>query len=183
MDIDPTITSYPDIGERAFGIIGRMLVSTVMNVELYMVVTGFLILEGDNLENLFGDIQVQIFGVITIGGKQCFVIIISLIILPTVWLNNMSILSYISASGVVASIVLLGSILWAALFDGIGFQASDTQFINWKGMPTAISLYAFCYCAHPVFPTLYTSMINPKKFSKVRKSTPLLLFRILLILI
>ncbi|XP_055827847.1 amino acid transporter AVT1J-like [Solanum dulcamara] len=167
MDIDPTITSYPDIGERAFGIIGRMLVSTTMNVELYMVVTGFLILEGDNLENLFGDIQVQIFGVITIDGKQCFVIIISLIILPTVWLNNMNILSYISASGVVASIVLLGSILWAALFDGIEFQASDTQFINWKGMPTAISLYAFCYCAHPVFPTLYTSMINPKKFSKV----------------
>ncbi|XP_016510810.1 amino acid transporter AVT1I-like [Nicotiana tabacum] len=166
MDIDPTITSYPDIGERAFGKGGRMLVSTTMNVELYMVVTGFLILEGDNLQNLFGDIEFQIFGV-TIGGKQSFVVIISLIILPTVWLNNMSILSYISASGVVASIVLLGSILWAAVFDGLGFQANGTQFINWKGMPTAVSLYAFCYCAHPVFPTLYTSMINPKKFSKV----------------
>lgn len=165
MDIDPTIRNYPDIGERAFGTMGRMLVSTTMNVELYMVVTGFLILEGDNLQNLFGDhIQLQIFG---LDGKQCFVIIISLIILPTVWLNNMSILSYISATGVLASIVLLASILWAALFDGIGFQTSQTHFINWKGMPTAISLYAFCYCAHPVFPTLYTSMINPKKFSKV----------------
>ncbi|XP_060187610.1 amino acid transporter AVT1J-like isoform X1 [Lycium barbarum] len=166
MDIDPTIRSYPDIGERAFGFFGRMLVSTTMNVELYMVVTGFLILEGDNLQNLFGDIEVQIFG-LTIGGKQSFVILITLIILPTVWLNNMRILSYISASGVMASIVLLGSILWAAVFDGIGFQPNETQFLNWKGMPTAISLYAFCYCAHPVFPTLYTSMINPKKFSKV----------------
>nr|XP_016455796.1 PREDICTED: vacuolar amino acid transporter 1-like isoform X2 [Nicotiana tabacum] len=99
MDIDPTITSYPDIGKRAFGKCGRMLVSTTI--------------------------------------------------------------------GVVASIVLLGSIFWAAMFDGLGFQANGTQFINWKGMPTAVSLYAFCYCAHPVFPTLYTSMINPKKFSKV----------------
>ncbi|XP_009773621.1 amino acid transporter AVT1J-like isoform X1 [Nicotiana sylvestris] len=166
MDIDPTITSYPDIGKRAFGKCGRMLVSATMYVELYMVVTGFLILESDNLQNLFGDIEFQIFGV-TIGGKQSFVVIISLIILTTVWLNNMSILSYISASGVVASIVLLGSIFWAAMFDGLGFQANGTQFINWKGMPTAVSLYAFCYCAHPVFPTLYTSMINPKKFSKV----------------
>ncbi|CAN4115746.1 unnamed protein product [Withania somnifera] len=166
MEIDPIIRSYPDIGERAFGTIGRVLVSTTMNMELYMVVTGFLILEGDNLQKLFGDIQVQIFG-LAIGGKQCFVIITSLIILPTVWLNNMSILSYISASGVVASIVLLGSILWTAVFDGIGFQANGTQIINWKGMPTAISLYAFCYCAHPVFPTLYTSMINQKRFSKV----------------
>ncbi|KAL3629367.1 hypothetical protein CASFOL_026589 [Castilleja foliolosa] len=34
-------------------------------------------------------------------------------------------------------------------------------------IPTAISLYMFCYCSHPVFLTLYTSMKNKKNFSKV----------------
>ncbi|KAL1104298.1 hypothetical protein V6Z11_D04G057300 [Gossypium hirsutum] len=34
-------------------------------------------------------------------------------------------------------------------------------------MLTAISLYAFCYCAHPVFPTLYTSMKKKHQFSNV----------------
>lgn len=162
MDLDTNIRSYPDIGERAFGAKGRMIVSVAMNVELYLVATGFLILEGDNLENLFPDVGVGD----SITGKQFFILIVGLIILPTVWLDNMSILSYISATGVVASFVLIASILWAAVFDDIGFHEQGTL-LNSRGIPTAISLYAFCYCAHPVFPTLYTSMRDQKKFSKV----------------
>ncbi|KAH7845402.1 hypothetical protein Vadar_001587 [Vaccinium darrowii] len=165
MDVDPHIRSYPDIGELAFGNKGKMVVSIFMNMELYLVATGFLILEGDNLQNLWPDVGLEIAGV-PLGGKQMFVMIVALIILPTVWLNNMNILSYISASGVLASVIILGSIVWAGMHDGIGFEQKGTL-LNWKGIPTAVSLYAFCYCAHPVFPTLYTSMENKKQFSKV----------------
>ncbi|XP_024975891.1 amino acid transporter AVT1I-like isoform X3 [Cynara cardunculus var. scolymus] len=139
MDADPTIRSYPDIGDRAFGKKGRIIVSVVMNVELYLVAT---------------------------GGKKSFVVIVAAIILPTIWLNNLSILSYISASGVLASVIIVGSILWVGAFDGVGFQEKG-KLVNWSGIPSAISLYAFCYCAHPVFPTLYTSMRNQHQFSKV----------------
>ncbi|KAK4477608.1 hypothetical protein RD792_016845 [Penstemon davidsonii] len=165
MDMDPSIRSYPDIGNRAFGPKGKIFVSIAMNIELYLVATGFLILEGDNLLNLLPEIEFQIAGLV-IGGKQSFIIIVGLLMLPTVWLNNMSVLSYISVSGVIASFILFGSILWAGAFDGTGFQEKGTV-LNLKGIPTAVSLYAFCYCAHPVFPTLYTSMRNQKKFSKV----------------
>ncbi|KAI9154323.1 hypothetical protein LWI28_024429 [Acer negundo] len=144
MDADPNIRSYPDIGERAFGKKGRFLVSIFMNSELYLVATGGL----------------------TIGGKQGFVVIVALIILPTVLLDNLSILSYISASGVLASIITLASIFWTGAFEGVGFHQKGT-FVNWQGLPTAISLYAFCYCAHPVFPTLYCSMKNKNQFSLV----------------
>ncbi|KAG6384620.1 hypothetical protein SASPL_115234 [Salvia splendens] len=161
MDLDTNIRSYPDIGERAFGSIGRMFVAVTMNMELYLVVTGFVILEGDNLQNLFPS-----FGGDFVTGKQAFVLIVGLIVLPTVWLDNMAILSYVSATGVVASFLLIASVLWSAVFYGIGFQEQGTLFQS-RGIPTAVSLYAFCYCAHPVFPTLYTSMRNKKQFSKV----------------
>ncbi|OVA00380.1 Amino acid transporter [Macleaya cordata] len=42
------IRTYPDIGEHAFGHKGRTIVSIFMCLELYLVATGFLILEGDN---------------------------------------------------------------------------------------------------------------------------------------
>lgn len=166
MDMDSGIQSYPDIGERAFGRTGRAIVSVLMNTELYLVATGFLILEGDNLHNLLPQVKFQVDS-FTISGRECFVIIVSLIILPTVWLNNLGILSYISASGVVASFVLLGSIFWTGAFDGVGFDGEGAKVWNWNSIPTALSLYAFCYCAHPVFPTLYTSMRNRTQFSKV----------------
>ncbi|XP_020538876.1 amino acid transporter AVT1I isoform X2 [Jatropha curcas] len=165
MEADSDIRTYPDIGERAFGNKGRILVSVFMYIELYLVATGFLILEGDNLQNLFPNMEVEVAGY-HLGGRQTFVIIVALIILPTVWLDNLSILSYISASGVLASAIILVSIFWAGAFDGIGFQQKGTM-LNWDGIPTAVSLYAFCYCAHPVFPTLYTSMKKKHQFSNV----------------
>ena len=166
MDVDPKITSYPDIGERAFGNTGRMVVSVFMNMELYLVSTGFLILEGDNLQDLLPNMGFEVAG-LRIGGKEMFVVIIGLVVLPTVWLNNMSVLSYVSASGVLASVVILGSVIFAGKYEDIGFRQKGTL-LNWDGIPTAVSLYAFCYCAHPVFPTLYTSMGNRKQFSKVK---------------
>ncbi|KAB1670482.1 hypothetical protein ES319_1Z160900v1 [Gossypium barbadense] len=145
MDADPRIRTYPDIGERAFGNKGRVIATVVMYIELYLVAT--------------------VAGV-TVGGQKGFIIIVALIILPTVWLDNLSLLSYVSASGVLASAVILGSVIWTGAFEGIGFQHKGTL-INWGGIPTAVSLYAFCYCSHPVFPTLYTSMKKRHQFSNV----------------
>ncbi|TKY65182.1 Vacuolar amino acid transporter 1 [Spatholobus suberectus] len=165
MDKNSNIRTYPDVGELAFGKTGRLIVSVLMYTELYLVSTGFLILEGDNLSNLFCIGEVHIAG-LTIGEKQFFVILVALIILPTVWLDNLSLLSYVSASGVFASAIIILSISWTATFDVVGFDQKGTL-VNWNGIPTAVSLYAFCYCAHPVFPTLYNSMTNKHQFSNV----------------
>ncbi|KMT17325.1 hypothetical protein BVRB_2g040170 isoform B [Beta vulgaris subsp. vulgaris] len=165
METDPSITNFPDMGERAFGNIGRTVVSVFMCAELYLVVTGFLIVEGDNLHNLFPEMKFQACG-LELGGKQSFVMIVALLITPSVWLSNLNILSYISATGVLASVVIIASVLWVGAFDGIGFH-SKGEFVNWSGIPTAVSLYGFCYCAHPIFPPLYNSMKNKRNFSKV----------------
>ncbi|KAL0350885.1 UNVERIFIED_CONTAM: Amino acid transporter AVT1J [Sesamum radiatum] len=121
IEIDPNIRSYPDVGNKAFGKKGATLVSVFLSLELYMVATGFLILAGDNLHNLFPDMKIDIDGVVNIGGKPSFVVILALIMTPTVWINDMTTLSYVSATGVLASLVILGSVLWSGLSDDIGF--------------------------------------------------------------
>lgn len=166
MDKNSDIRSYPDMGEHAFGWKGRLAVSVTTYTELYLVATGFLILEGDNLNNLFPNVAIQLAG-LSIGGRQFFVILMGLVIMPSVWLDDLSLLSYVSASGVFASAIILCSILWTSTADGVGFHQKGTL-LNWNGIPTAVSLYAFCYCAHPVFPTLYNSTRNKSQFSNVR---------------
>ncbi|XP_058739267.1 amino acid transporter AVT1I-like [Vicia villosa] len=165
MEKHSNIKIFPDIGELAFGKTGRYIVSISMYTELYLVSTGFLILEGDNLSNLFPIGEFQVVG-LSICAKQFFVVLVALIILPTIWLDNLSLLSYVSASGVFASVIIILSISWTATFDGIGFHQKG-DIVNWNGIPTTVSLYAFCYCAHPIFPTLYNSMSNKHQFSIV----------------
>ncbi|KAH6791158.1 Transmembrane amino acid transporter family protein [Perilla frutescens var. frutescens] len=165
MDVDRNIRSYPDIGDRAFGAKGRAVVSIFMNLELFLVATGFLILAGDNLQSLLPNAELDLCGV-KIGGRETLVLLVALVMMPTVWIDNMTTLSYVSATGVVASVVILGSVLWSGIVDGIGFD-NKGELLNWSGLPTALSLYAFCYCAHPVFPTLYTSMREKTQFSWV----------------
>ncbi|XP_019428649.1 PREDICTED: vacuolar amino acid transporter 1-like [Lupinus angustifolius] len=166
MDMNCKIRTFPNIGEAAFGKIGRLLVQATMYTELYIVAAEFLILEGDNLHNLFPNTEIKIAG-LEVGGKQLFVILACLVIMPTVWLDDLSLLSYISASGVLASVIFIFSVFFTAtLEESIGYHGNWTL-LNWNGVPTAASLYAFCYCAHPVFPSLYNSMRNKHQFSYV----------------
>ncbi|MED6110480.1 hypothetical protein PIB30_043312 [Stylosanthes scabra] len=166
MDMDPHIRTFPDIGQRAFGDKGRLMVSIAMNSELYLVVTGYLILEGDNLNKLIPNVEVNLGGGYVIGGTTIFAILAAIVILPTVLLEDLSLLSYVSASGALASTVFLLSLLWNGTIDGTGFNGKGTVF-RWSGIPAAVSLYAFCYSAHPVLPTLYNAMRNKNQFSTV----------------
>ncbi|CAL9771979.1 unnamed protein product [Musa acuminata subsp. burmannicoides] len=164
MQRSPNIKTYPDIGEFAFGHKGRVAVSVFMYLELYLVSIGFLILQGDNLENLFPGASIRI-GMLNIAAKQLFVILVALVVLPTTWMRSMGLLAYVSAGGVLVSVIMVCSVLSAATVE-VGFHERG-RLVNLSGLPTALGLYAFCYCGHAVFPTLCTSMKDSTKFSKV----------------
>ncbi|KAL6650851.1 hypothetical protein ACP70R_009776 [Stipagrostis hirtigluma subsp. patula] len=167
MGASPAVRGYPDIGALAFGRGGRLAASAFLYAELYLVAIGFLILEGDNLDKLFPGTSVSIGGgLVVVSGKQLFVVLVALVILPTTWLRSLGVLAYVSASGVLASVVVVFCVLWAAVADGVGFQGKG-RMLNVSGLPTALGLYTFCYCGHAIFPTLCNSMKEQKKFSRV----------------
>ncbi|KAH7515946.1 hypothetical protein FEM48_Zijuj10G0082300 [Ziziphus jujuba var. spinosa] len=55
-------------------------------------------------------------------GKQCFVLLTALIILPTTWLRSLGLLAYVSAGGVLASVIVVGCVLWVGVIDDVGFH-------------------------------------------------------------
>ncbi|KAJ0694590.1 putative amino acid transporter, transmembrane domain-containing protein [Helianthus annuus] len=79
----------------------------------------------------------------------------------------MSVLSYISAGGVVASILAVGCLFWVGLVDNVGFQIETTKALNLSSFPVAIGLYGYCYSGHAVFPNIYTSMAKRSQYPMV----------------
>ncbi|KAK1421225.1 hypothetical protein QVD17_23405 [Tagetes erecta] len=168
LDSQPGLETYPDIGQAAFGTTGRLIISIILYVELYACCVEYVILESDNLSSQFPNVHINLGGFM-LDSPHIFAIIFTIIVLPTVWLRDMSVLSYISAGGVIASLLVAICLFWTALFDNIDFQIKTTKAFNLSGFPVAIGLYGYCYSGHAIFPNIYTSMKN-------RNQYPLVLF-------
>lgn len=171
LDSHPHIRSYPDVGEVSFGKWGRWITSILLYLELYAVAIEFLILEGDNLAHLFPAAGVTIGHWIVLNPHEVFVILSAICMLPTVWLREMRLLSYVSATGVVASFLIVITVGWIGVFDGVGFHHRGSL-VHLDGLPVAVGLYSFCYCGHAVFPSIYGSMRNRSQFSHVSCHLP-----------
>nr|GEV59229.1 amino acid transporter AVT1C-like [Tanacetum cinerariifolium] len=166
LDSRPGLKSYPDIGEAAFGRSGRLIISIILYVELYAACVEYIILESDNLSSLFPTAYLSIGGH-QLSSHYLFAIMVTLAVLPTVWLSDMSVLSYISAGGVFVSILLVVCLFWVGLVDNLGFQTESTKTVNFATLPVAVGLYGYCYAGHAVLPNIYTSMENRSQFPLV----------------
>ncbi|XP_076957368.1 amino acid transporter AVT1C-like [Bidens hawaiensis] len=166
LDSQPGLETYPDIGQAAFGTTGRLIISIILYVELYACCVEYIILESDNLSSLFPNAHLS-FGGFILSAHYLFAIMIALAVLPTVWLRDMSVLSYISAGGVIASILVAICLFWVGLVDNVGYQIETTKALNLSSFPVAIGLYGYCYSGHAVFPNIYTSMAKRSQYPMV----------------
>ncbi|WZZ81752.1 hypothetical protein YC2023_102324 [Brassica napus] len=157
LDSHPDLQTYPDIGHAAFGTTGRILVSA-MSVE-------YIILESDNLSSLFPNAALSIGG-FHLDAPHLFALLTTIAVLPTVWLRDLSILSYISAGGVIASVLVVLCLFWVGLIDEVGIHSKGTP-LNLATLPVSVGLYGYCYSGHGVFPNIYTSMAKPSQFPAV----------------
>ncbi|XP_068667658.1 amino acid transporter AVT1E-like [Aristolochia californica] len=165
LESNPALHTFPDIAQAAFGTPGRLVISILLYAELYAACVEFIILMGDNLSSVFPDVHVNLVGVF-LNSHQLFSILATVAVLPTAWLRNLSFMSYLSAGGVIASVLVVLCLLWVGVIDGVGFHPSGTA-LDIANLPVALGLYGFCYAGHPLFPNIYLSMQNPADFPSV----------------
>ncbi|KAG2290774.1 hypothetical protein Bca52824_050378 [Brassica carinata] len=172
LDSESDLETYPDIGQAAFGTTGRIFLHSccsVWNIYCYIIVfllqaccVEYIILESDNLSSLYPNAALSIGG-FELDARHLFALLTTIAVLPTVWLRDLSLLSYISAGGVIASVLVVLSLFWIGLVDEVGIHSKGTT-LNLSTLPVAIGLYGYCYSGHAVFPNIYTSMANPNQY-------------------
>ncbi|KAK8955986.1 hypothetical protein KSP40_PGU007950 [Platanthera guangdongensis] len=165
LDISPELQTYPDIGQAAFGAPGRLCIAIVLYLELYASCVEYIILVSDSLSSIFPSSHANLLG-IDLSCNQLFALTAALAILPTVWLRDLNLLSFLSAGGVIASILMVLCLFWDGVVDGVGFHQEGTV-LNLTNLPVALGMFSFCYSGHSVFPNIYSSMTEQSQFSDV----------------
>lgn len=75
---------------------------------------------------------------------QSLILAAAIIVLPTVWLRDLSLLSFLSVGGIFASLALLALVGW----EGVavtGFPHDRPPLVTWSGVPVSIGLFCFCF--------------------------------------
>jgi len=176
MEALPNISSYPEIGQAAFGDRGRFVISFVLYTELFCTLSLFFILEGTNLDNLIypGEQLHSSHPEVTMQHVNMFMAITALVVLPTSWFRDLSVLSYVSVLGLFASLFLLGVVVSDGIVsDLITFEDfRDTDFFkSWANIPLCFGLISFGFAGHAVFPNIYASMKKPQQYNVMLDTT------------
>ncbi|KMT04696.1 hypothetical protein BVRB_7g168790 [Beta vulgaris subsp. vulgaris] len=164
MEINKDIITFPDLGEAAFGNLGRVFVSIIFYIELYFSCVEFIMMEADNLAKLFPNASLQ-WGNIYLSPVHFLGILSALIVLPTCYLRDFRKISFISAGGVFGVACIALSLILVGTTDDIGFHQTG-PLVKWNGLPYALGVFGFSYSGHSVLPNLYHSMSDKKKFQK-----------------
>ncbi|MEW5303382.1 MAG: hypothetical protein WDW36_006081 [Sanguina aurantia] len=153
-----TPVGYEDIAEAAFGKIGKLVISSIIYVELFGTCALLFILEGDNLFKLMGD---TLFG--SAGG---YLLLAAAIMIPTVWLPDLGSLAFLGLAGFGATCTVAASVAYT-LATGSFVAGAATNVALWASLPLVFGIMTFCYSGHGVFPAIQASMKDPKQFPKV----------------
>ncbi|CAL5192118.1 unnamed protein product [Lathyrus oleraceus] len=162
----PDLKTYPDIGQAAFGVAGRLGIAIILYLELFGSCVEYITLVSDNLASLFPNTAMNLAGT-ELSTHQVFGITAALLVLPTVWLRDLSLLSYISAGGIFATTLVALCLFWAGAVNRIGFSNPRTKFLDIENISVSIGLFGYGFAGHAVFPNVYSSMKDQSKFPLV----------------
>jgi len=170
LEKSPGSRSYADIGQHAFGSRGRVLATTFIDLEIFMTLVSFTISLHDNLKTVFAGTQLRLPLWTKLSTSQLLTMIGVLIALPSLWLIDLSSISFLSFGGILMSIIIFTSVAYIAIFHVVKVNHC-IPVLHLRKIPAISGLYIFCYAGHIVFPNLYKSMKDPSKFTKVSSIT------------
>lgn len=162
----PKSKSYSDIGYSAFGRNGRLIASLFIYLQIFMALVSYTISLHDNIAAAFPATFTNHHNGYFPASKLTAAAVA--IALPSLWIRDLSSMSFLSSGGILMSAIIFGSVVYTAIF-GVVIDNGRIPLLRLGNIPTVSGIYLFGFGGHTVFPNLYTSMKDPSKFTKVRR--------------
>lgn len=165
LDKNPKSRNYTDIGHHAFGTKGKVLAATFIYLEIFMALVSYTISLHDNLFTVFSGMHLKLpwFNFST---SQLLTVMAVLVALPSLWLRDLSSISFLSSAGILMSLLIFTTVACTAIF-GVVKANHKIPVLQLHNIPSISGLYIFSFAGHIVFPNIYKTMKDPSKFTKV----------------
>ncbi|KAF8402222.1 hypothetical protein HHK36_013174 [Tetracentron sinense] len=157
--------NFQDIGYQAFGMNGRVIAAMFIYMEIFMALVSYTISLSDNLNTVFAGTHVSVPW-IHLSTSQLLTVMAVLVALPSLWLRDLSSISFLSIGGILMSFLIFITLVCTAIFGGIKSN-QRIPVLQLQNIPGISGLYIFSFAGHIVFPNIYNSMKDPSKFTKV----------------
>ncbi|XP_077210059.1 amino acid transporter AVT1H-like [Tasmannia lanceolata] len=157
--------NFQDIGQQAFGMKGRVIASTFLYLEIFLALVSYTISLSDNLTTVFSGTHFSISWP-HLPTSQILTVLAVLVALPSLWLRDLSSISFLSSGGILMSLLIFTTVGWTAAFSGVKVN-KKIPVLQLHKIPGISGLYIFSYAGHIVFPNIYKAMKDPSKFTKV----------------
>lgn len=141
------ISSFPGLAREAFGDTGCVCLSAVLYFELLSCLSIFLVSMGNHLHALFPSVSQSKHMTIAAGG----------LVIPSALLRTPKLLSYLSAAGTLATVVVVLSVVLSAMVMFVGDAGGGRQYerSNVNGLPLALGIVAYCFSGHAIVPSIF----------------------------
>lgn len=168
LEKNPKSRDYKDIGQSAYGSKGRIIATIFIYAEIFMSLVSYTISLHDNLSIVFLDTNIINLKKLSshFSTSQILTTLAIFIALPSIWLRNLSSISFLSIGGILMSLLIFLTVASTAIFGKVKANHMIPT-LEIQNIPSISGLYAFGFAGHIVFPNLYSTMKDPSKFTKV----------------
>ncbi|KAI6693856.1 hypothetical protein NL676_021566 [Syzygium grande] len=177
LDRSPKSRSYTDIGQEAYGSKGRVIAATFVYLEIFMALVSYTISLHDNLSIVFSGTQISARWA-HMSSSQLLTVIAVLIALPSLWLRNLSSISFLSSGGILMSIIIFASVALTAIFGGVRSD-HEIPVLRIRNIPRDFGALCVSIVSFTLVTALYTAlafmgakMFGPDVSSQITLSLP-----------
>ncbi|KAI9144894.1 transmembrane amino acid transporter protein-domain-containing protein [Paraphysoderma sedebokerense] len=161
--LSPRLRTYSDIGDAAFGLRGRVVISVVFMTELFAASVALIILMADSIVAIWEDVDVIKVKLLAFA-----------IVTPTLWLRSFKMLSYCSLMGIFSIFFMLFIIIYDGLYKqehpgSLRDPSPTLQFDvpDWYSVPLSFGLLMAGYAGHSIFPSICTDMQDRSQYPRL----------------
>jgi solute carrier family 32 (vesicular inhibitory amino acid transporter) len=154
--------NYASVARAACGAAGEYTLLVAQFGELFCTAVSFLIIFGTSME--------QMLPRLTWGGyavsADSWMILCALALLPTIWIRNMRMMSWLSAFSLLSAFLTMATVLYVGFADELLLnEPSASLLFDAEGFGVSIGILMFAFGGHGLYPLVYASLRSRRKFN------------------